>query len=105
MQIKNILVIVVAASFLGIVFLSFSTRDERYGRGRRDGSLGAALNDAYARELQGAVNELRRKSGLGALENAPILAEQARARAMEMAEEGTVSLTRPDGSDWSVLLL
>jgi uncharacterized protein YkwD len=105
MLIRNLLVILVAAGFLAIVFLSFNTRDSRYGKGRNGGTYGASLNDPYADEFQKVVNDFRRDASLPPLESDPALTELAKTRAMEMASQGAVSLTRPDGSDWSVLLL
>jgi uncharacterized protein YkwD len=102
---KNLIVVIVAACFLAIVFLSFNTRNENYGKGRNGGAYGTTINEAYADEFQKVVNDFRRNANLGPLEADPVLGEIARTRAAEMASEGKVSLTRPDGSDWSVLLL
>jgi uncharacterized protein YkwD len=59
----------------------------------------------YAVLLFGLINQARVASGLKVLLPQEQLGQLAKQRADEMAQMGPASLTRTDGSDWSILIL
>jgi uncharacterized protein YkwD len=59
----------------------------------------------YAIQIYGLINDFRTTASLKPLVPDPVLGEIAYTRASEMAQTRELSLKRPDGSDWTLLLL
>lgn len=61
--------------------------------------------NAIAKEVLSQINSARRKEGLAALSLSEQLGVIAQARALEQAEMGNISHSRPDGSEWYTILI
>jgi uncharacterized protein YkwD len=109
MNAKNLIVIISSVVFLIFVFLAFQAKnksgDNKFPTIYSEKSINQDLNEAYIGELFTVINKFRKDANLPELTEDPVLMEVANERANEMFSLNSLTLKRPDGSDWSTLLL
>ncbi len=84
---------------------TFAASGELLDDDTSDNSVVSPEVSTIAKEVLAQINSARKKEGLAALSLSEQLGVIAQARALEQAKMGTISHSRPDGSEWYTILV